>query len=142
MTKTLSRTSRAAVEVGPGDDADDDQRDQHADQAEVAPTGSLASSRHQLRRAGASGPARGGRVAVRRLGTRTHTVSSISEPASKEPAITRSSTESSVRSAAGASWMTRPSRMTSTRSARPSTSGTSLETSSTPTPRAARSRMT
>ena len=27
---------RVAVEVGPGDDADDDQRDQHADQAEVA----------------------------------------------------------------------------------------------------------
>ena len=41
---------------------------------------------------------------------------------------------SSSSSSAGASRTTRPSRMTSTRSARPSTSGTSLETSSTPDP--------
>jgi len=56
------------------------------------------------------------------------------------PDITRSSTCASDRSPAGASWTTSPSRRTRTRSARPSTSGTSLDTSSTPTPEAASAR--
>ena len=47
------------------------------------------------------------------------------------PSITGRARVSSSSSPAGASWMTAPSRITSTRSARPSTSGTSLETSST-----------
>ena len=47
------------------------------------------------------------------------------------PSMTRSSTCASLSSVGGASWTTRPSRMTRTRSARPSTSGISLETSTT-----------
>ena len=58
------------------------------------------------------------------------------------PSITRSSTRCSSSSRAGAVWTTRPSRSTSTRSARPSTSGTSLETSRTARPSSARRRIT
>src|SRR5829696_929408 len=53
------------------------------------------------------------------------------------PSMTRSSTRCSSMSVARPSWTTRPSLMTSTRSARPSTSSTSLETTTTATPSAA-----
>ena len=57
------------------------------------------------------------------------------------PSITRSSTLASSRSVAGASWTTAPSRTTSTRSDRPRTSSTSLETTTTATPASARLRI-
>src|SRR5699024_3047776 len=53
------------------------------------------------------------------------------------PSMTRSRMSASVSSPAGRCSSTRPSRTTSTRSARPSTSGISLDTSTTATPDAA-----
>ena len=125
-------------QVRPGDRAHGEDRDQHADQAEIALD----------RLAGLSAPPCGSarrRSRSARLG-RDHVDSlmpfasalahdpapSITAPSSSDPAMIMSSTACSSSSVAGPVWMIRPSRITSTRSARPSTSGTSLETSSDP----------
>ena len=57
------------------------------------------------------------------------------------PSMTRSRTFASSISVAADSWTTSPSRTTRTRSARPSTSSISLDTTTTATPRSARDRM-
>src|SRR4051794_35395941 len=57
------------------------------------------------------------------------------------PSMTRSRTVASSIADAADSWTTAPSRTTRTRSARPSTSSISLETTTTATPRSARDRM-
>src|SRR5690606_12286058 len=123
-----------AVEVRAGDRADEQQHDQHADEREVAPDRLRRLIAPPALSARASDLLRGDLAAQPGLGA--HATSSINDPA-----MTMSSTVASSSSLAEASWMIRPSRITSTRSESPRTSGTSLETSSTPTPRSARSRI-
>ena len=124
-----------------GGHAHDAQQHQHRDQAEVARRGAVQQPAQRVGRR--RGLARGllhpallvdgghGRHRRRSSGSRR-----CAQPCAV-PSITRSSTRLSSRSALGAVCTTRPSRTTSTRSARPSTSGTSLDTRTTATPESA-----
>ena len=146
------------------DHADDPEDDQDTDEAEVAHLGEPAQGPGRLARGAGrgsrlldagvfvdrrnldAGPAGRGdrrRPASRRLGfggRLRRPVGSVAHATA--PSITRSSTLVSSISLAAPLWTTRPSRMTSTRSASPSTSGISLDTSSTPTPESASWRTT
>ena len=125
--------------VGLGESADGDQYGEDAEQRQVtdvrAHPESAQSAALRGRHRGRGGRDRLVRPTVLRRGDGLcHDVGL--------PSITRSSTRCSSSSRASAVCTTRPSRSTSTRSARPSTSGTSLETSRTARPSSASRRIT
>lgn len=124
--------------VGFGETADGHQHGEYAEQGQVADIGAQTECAQTAGgrgwRGGAGrGPLLRPLVLRRRCGL-CHDVGL--------PSMTRSSTRCSSSSWAAAVCTTRPSRSTSTRSARPSTSGTSLETSSTARPSSASRRIT
>ena len=111
---------------------------QHADQAEVAharpsPSRAAAARRRARRRASAAARPLRRRVVTPAARSARSLTGSLRRSAAL-PSMTRSSTVVLVELVGRRLVDDRPSRITSTRSARPSTSGTSLETSSTPTP--------
>ena len=119
--------------VARGDGADDDEQRERDDEAEVAPGGTAHESLNGVARLlGRGRLRRRRRLADGGGGLLAHAA---------VPFMTRSSTPCSSISVAGVSWRTRPSPMTSTRSARPSTSGISLDTTTIAVPASASRRM-
>src|SRR3954471_10292746 len=143
------RAHQDVLDVVPGQEVvarerpDHDEHDEHGDQPEVAHLDVRPAPTEP-----GPHPARGSRLLRDRSPARRHSrraggLVPHGVPAHAAlPSMTRSSTVDSSNSSAGASCTTRPSRSTRTRSARPSTSGTSLETRRTPTPESASRRTT
>ena len=130
--------------VGLGDAADDDQDGEHAEQGEVADVGAqaeCAQAARRCRRGGRGGRCPGSASSRGPWRSAPHGASGCVMTSGSLPSRGR---VRGARRAPGraAVCTTRPSRSTSTRSARPRTSGTSLETSSTARPSSASRRIT
>ena len=137
LAKDREDVADAGEGVGGGDGAHDDEQQQRDDEAEVAADG----AGHEPLEPGLLRRGCRGRAVRRAAGGCSAAPAVVWLAHAAVPFMTRSSTPCSSIWEAGRVWSTRPSEMTRTVSARPSTSSISLETMTMALPAAARRRI-